>query len=466
MIPSAGPVEFWRSSLVGNVLTLTVLLAIAAALRTRVAVLRRLEIPDGIVAGALGLVLGPNLVAIAPLDGRDLEPLVYHGFAIVFVAVGLQGGERVRATGSAKSLSFALVGLAVLQALLGFALLAGWALATSQELHPGLGFMITLGFAQGPGQALAFGSAWEPLGLVHGAQIGLLYAALGFAWCCVLGVPLVAYARRRGWLDPVPTDDGIVAPSTAPVSAAQRHGMEPLTVQVAAIGCVYAAVFAVLWGLSSALPAGGNTAASLWGFHFLVGSSLAIALRKIVDRGHIRIPLDDALLGRIAVTAIDFTTAAALSAIVLDALGDVIVPILVMSTIGGVATLVASLWLAKRAFPEAPFSHALLLYGTATGTVPTGLALLRIVDPELRGPVARSTVIAATAAVPIGMPLFLGVIPLSVARWGAGFWPAVTLSLAVLAVYMVVLTWIWRRTGPLRFTRPWTALWPDDVRRD
>lgn len=467
MMPISAPVEFWRSSLVGNVLTLTVLLAIAAALRTRVAVLRRLEIPDGIVAGALGLVLGPNLVAIAPLHGHDLEPIVYHGFAVVFVAVGLQGSERVRATGSAKSLSFALVGLAVLQALLGFALLAGWALATSQELHPGLGFMITLGFAQGPGQALAFGSAWEPLGLVHGAQIGLLYAALGFAWCCVLGVPLVAYARRRGWLDPVPAaDDGDTAPSVAAAVVAERHGMEPLTVQVAAIGCVYTAVFAVLWGLSSALPAGGNAAASLWGFHFLVGSSLAIALRKLVDRGHIRIPLHDGLLGRIAVTAIDFTTAAALSAIVLDALGDVIVPILVMSSIGGLVTLVVCLWLAKRAFPEAPFSHALLLYGTATGTVPTGLALLRIVDPELRGPVARSTVIAATAAVPIGMPLFLGVIPLSVSRWGAGFWPAVTLSLAVLAVYTVVLTWIWRRTGPLRFTRPWTTLWPDGAHRD
>ena len=98
--------------------------------------------------------------------------------------------------------------------------------------------------------------------------------------------------------------------------------------------------------------------------------------------------------------------------------------------------------------------------------MPTGLALLRIVDPELRGPVARSTVIAATAAVPIGMPLFLGVIPLSVARWDAGFWPAVTLSLAVLAVYTVALTWIWRRTGPLRFTRPWTTLWPDGAHRD
>src|SRR5262245_32022232 len=65
-------VDFWRSALIGNVLGLAVLLAIAAALRTRIGALRRLAIPDGIVAGALGLVLGPNLADVMPLSGRDL----------------------------------------------------------------------------------------------------------------------------------------------------------------------------------------------------------------------------------------------------------------------------------------------------------------------------------------------------------------------------------------------------------
>lgn len=452
--------EFWRSSLVGNVLALAVLLAIAAVLRTRIGVLRRLAVPDGIVAGALGLAVGPSALGLAPLTADVLEPLVYHGFAIVFIAVGLQGAERVRATGSARSLSFALVALAVIQALLGFALLAVWAVTTGDELHPGLGFMITLGFAQGPGQALAFGSAWEPLGLVHGAQIGLLYAALGFGWCCLLGVPLVAFARRRGWLDPIDDTPAPTAGTGAPGIVDQLGAMEPLTKQVVVIGCVYALVYGVLTGLAAVLPAGGNVATSLWGFHFLVGSILAIVLRRLVDARRVPIALDDGLLGRIAVTAIDLTTAAALSAIQLDALGHVFVPILVMSSCGGVLTLFASLWLARRAFPDAPFSHALLLYGTTTGTVPTGLALLRIVDPQLRGPVARSTVIATTAAVPIGMPLFLGVIPLSVGQWSAGFWPTVWLSLGLLGVYTIALVWIWWRTGSLRMLRPLRALWP------
>ncbi len=465
--------DFWRHALVGNVLVLAILLAIAAALRAWSSRWRALAIPDGIVAGALGLSLGRSgfdaLPAALHFGGGALEPLVYHGFAVVFIAVGLQAASSGRASGSARSLAFAFVGFAVLQSLLGFALLAVWAAGSGEALHPGLGFMIMLGFAQGPGQALAFGGAWEPLGLVAGAQIGLLYAALGFGWCCLLGVPLVAFARRRGWLDAPPTESAespqpaITEPAAAsavPAEAGSGATMEPLTIQLVAIGCVYALVFAVLSTISAVLPEHGQARATLWGFHFLCGSSLAIALRRLVDRRVLAIGLHDELLGRIAVTAVDVTTAAALCAIEIDALRGLLLPILVMSSCGGVLTLLVSLWLARRAFPQAPFSHALMLFGTCTGTIPTGFALLRIVDPQLRGPVARSTVLAATAAVPLGMPLFFGVIPLSASRWAGDWGAAIATTLAALAVYIVVLVWLWRRTAVLRWLRPWWSPWP------
>ncbi|MBC8067545.1 MAG: hypothetical protein IAG13_04355 [Deltaproteobacteria bacterium] len=463
--------DYWHGSVVANALSLGVLLAIAASLRAKLPGWGRLGVPDGITAGALALLLGPDVLAIAPLDRSGLESGVYHGFAIVFIAVGLQAAPRAdvsvegRTRSSARSLSFAFIALAVLQSLLAFAMLAVWG-AGGTEHHPGLGFMVTLGFAQGPGQALSFGSAWAKLGMQDGAQIGLAFAALGFAWCCVLGVPLVAYARRRGWIDELPPR--VVVPTTstpdelADVEVRTTTGMEPLTVALVVIACVYAVVFAFLSATTSLLPVGTSVGATMWGFHFLVGSALAIALRKLSDRSRTPLPLHDDLLGRVAVVAVDFTTAAALGAIQLHTLGRYLVPILVLSTAGGVFTLWISLWLARRAFPAAPFSHALLLYGTCTGTVPTGLALLRMVDPELRGPVARSTVIAVTASVPLGFPLFMGVMPLAVSRWPSGYWPSVLLPLALLATYAVVLALLWRRTAWLRWLRPLRSLWPRD----
>lgn len=463
--------DYWQSSIVANVLSIGVFLAIAAILRARIPAWGRLAVPDGITAGALALSCGPDLLAIAPLDRAALEPGVYHGFAIVFIAVGLQAAPRrdaaERARGSARSLSFAFIAMAVVQSLVTFGVLAIWG---STQNHPGLGFMVTLGFAQGPGQALSFGSAWERVGMTDGAQIGLAFAALGFAWCCALGVPLVAIARRKGWLDPLPpvataaVDDANVHDLASPpesVEVRTSTKMEPLTLQLVIIACIYALVFGVLLLITRVLPQG-SFIATLWGFHFLFGSAFAIVLRRISDRARTPLPLDDGLLGRVAVVAVDFTTAAALGAIELQTLGRYLVPILVLSTIGGLLTLWLALWLARRAFPEAPFSHALLLYGTCTGTIPTGLALLRMVDPELRGPVARSTVIAATASVPLGIPLFMGVIPLAVSRWPSGWWPSIVIPLAALAIYVVVLAVLWRRLAWLKWLRPLRSVWPRD----
>lgn len=460
--------DYWQSSIVANLLSIGVFLAIAAIVRARIPAWGRLAVPDGITAGALALLFGPDVLAIAPLDRSALEPGVYHGFAIVFIAVGLQAAPRNDAAkrGSARSLSFAFVAMAVVQSLVTFGVLAIWGDAHN---HPGLGFMVTLGFAQGPGQALSFGSAWERVGMTDGAQIGLAFAALGFAWCCALGVPLVAIARKKGWIDPLPP------PIAAPEPDAHVHDlaahedvevrtstkMEPLTVQLVIIACIYASVFGALVLVTRVLPPGSITA-TLWGFHFLCGSAFAIVLRRISDRARKPLPLDDGLLGRIAVVAVDFTTAAALGAIELHTLGRYLVPILVLSTIGGLLTLWIALWLARRAFPEAPFSHALLLYGTCTGTIPTGLALLRMVDPELRGPVARSTVIAATTSVPLGIPLFMGVIPLAVSRWPSGWWPSIVIPLAALAIYAVVLAVLWRRLAWLKWLRPLRSVWPPD----
>lgn len=463
--------EFWRAGVIPNLVVLAVLLAVVGVVRRHVPAWARLGVPDSIAAGALGLALGPSGAGIAPIDPRQLELIVYHAFAVVFIAVGLQRAQKHVASGGARSLAFALPGSAVGQTVLGFAILAAWALADAAPLHPGFGFMLMLGFSQGPGQALAFGSAWENLGMEHGAQIGLTFAALGFATCVLVGVPLVAYGRKRGWVDapgfgertherepeaaPEPTH-----PMGESVPPEAVGAMDPLTRQIVAVGSVYALTFVVTWLTTRWLPQGHPLVATAWGFHFLVGSAIAIGTRRVADRVAPHHGLDDRLLARISVTAVDFTTAAALSAIELDVVGRWLVPILLMSLAGAVVTLVVCVWLARRAFPEAPFAHALVLFGTATGTLPTGFALLRMVDPELRGPVARSTVVAATASMPIGAPLFVGVIPFVVSRWSEGFWPSVVLPLVLATIYFVVMIALARRLTPFRALRPLASAWP------
>ncbi|GAF96356.1 unnamed protein product, partial [marine sediment metagenome] len=63
-------------------------------------------------------------------------------------------------------------------------------------------------------------------------------------------------------------------------------------------------------------------------------------------------------------------------------------PILAMAVLGGLFTMGYVLWLTSRLFEEHRFQRAMIIYGAATGTLPTGLALLRILDPEFETPAA------------------------------------------------------------------------------
>ncbi len=448
------------AAIVVDLLALAVLLAIAAWLRSRIPVLRRLAIPDAIVAGAFGLAVGPSALGLVPLTASELELVVYHGFAVVFVAVGLQAPLPGPRSGGARSMSVLLPTLSGVQVLIAFAVVA-LLVALGLDVPPAFGFLPMLGFAQGPGQALAIAGSWEPLGLRDGAQLGLVFAALGFACCCVVGVPLVALGRRFGWTrtrgfaeNEAPQEiDTPAPPSTTGM-------MEPLTAQVVAIGCVYAAALAALTGLTSLLPADHPIAATLWGFHFIAAALVAVGVRRLAARFGFERVFDDGLLARISVIGVDFTTAAALCAVALGVLGVWLVPILVLSIVTAGSTLVLSLWIARRVFPNRPFEHAVAVFGVSTGTLPTGLALLRALDPGLRGPVARNLALGATGSVPLGAPLMLGIIPFAVSLWDHGPVVALGVPAAVVAAYLGALAVAWKLLTPARLLRPLRRLWP------
>ncbi len=71
--------------------------------------------------------------------------------------------------------------------------------------------------------------------------------------------------------------------------------------QLVIMGCVYLVVFAIAWGTSSLLPPGSELRETLWGLHFILGSSVAIAVRRGARRLGRDGPFHDGMLSRIAV---------------------------------------------------------------------------------------------------------------------------------------------------------------------
>ena len=121
------------------------------------------------------------------------------------------------------------------------------------------------------------------------------------------------------------------------------------------------------------------------------------------------------------------------------------------------STAVVCLWTSRRAFVDEPFPHALVLFGTGTGTLPTGLALLRAHDPKLSGATSSDMVVGSALAIPVTAPLLLWALPFAASTTADG---RPLTAAAVLGLYLVAVVVAWRTVGGLRLKRPLGSLWP------
>lgn len=456
--------HYWAGGFLQDLLIVISLIAIAAAMRRVWPALQRLAMPDALIAGALGVVLGPAVFGLLPFSAERLELIIYHTLALVFITVSLQSPPPGKRSGAARSIAFAIPFVAVLQGIIGLLCVLGWnSITGGPNLHVGFGMLLPLGFNQGPGPALTFGSTWErEAGMIDGAQIGLIMAALGYAWCCVIGVGLVAWGRARGW-DRVKGRSEIESTDAATPDAARvgarpaEHGkLEPLTAQVVAVALVYLVTWVFLEAVAPRLPE--QHQPTLWSFHFLIATGFAVLMRPLAARLPQGNPLDDDLLARMSSVIVDVATCAALAAVSIAVLGANLWPVLLISTVGGFLTLLACVWMARRAFPTRPFEHAIVTYGSLTGTATTGLALLRMLDPQLEGPAARNYVLAVTPSAVLGLPLLV-LIQVPVRNFPSDYPGKLFVVLGILLIYAVVLVISWRLAAPLRFGKsPW-KLW-------
>ena len=150
-------------------------------------------------------------------------------------------------------------------------------------------------------------------------------------------------------------------------------------------------------------------AVNLWGISFIFAALLALGVKQLFRAFRVDHVLDSAGLTRIAGASVDILVAAAVGAISLVIVARHLLPILVMALLGGLLTIVYVFWIASRLFDEHRFQRAMVIYGASTGTMPTGLALLRILDPEFETPAAVDYMYGTGVAFVLVIPYILAI---------------------------------------------------------
>ncbi|MDD3903383.1 MAG: sodium:glutamate symporter, partial [Sphaerochaeta sp.] len=129
--------------------------------------------------------------------------------------------------------------------------------------------------------------------------------------------------------------------------------------------------------------------------------------------------------------SVDLTVAASLGAISLVKVQGYWLPILALVATAMIITLVILPWYCSRIYDDHQFYRMLVIYGTATGTLPTGLALLRVVDQEFETPVATDYLYSVGVVFVLAIPIILSInLPaFSITRNNPSlFWLAVGIS--------------------------------------
>ena len=439
---------------------LACMLIAGVVLRARISFLQRFLFPSCLIGGVIGLILVHTpLINIAVFD---LETFAYHFFNISFISVGLTYDHKDKNTssrskgyikgpawmalvqGSCFGLQAAVSGLLVII----FGILG-------MKLFPTFGFLVPLGFEEGPGQALSVGKVWEEFGFAQAATLGLTFAAIGYFFAFFVGVPLVNWGIRKGMAAHGTQDlsrdvlTGIISKDHQAQSAGRltlhTGNIDSMAFQAALVGLVYLITYVFIKYVGMFIPA--DAAKILWGFFFVFGLMFAVLIRTGIHKSGRAHMIDPGIQRRITGWSIDFLMVSTIMAIQLMVVWKYILPIAVISAINGCLTTLFVLYLGKRLL-DYNLERTVAIYGAVTGTVSCGLLLLRIADPEFKTPVAiEIAVMNVLSIIPIGGCLLLVNAPVWW-NWGVGATSMVFLGVMAATLALIRLLNMW---GPPKF---------------
>ena len=393
--------------------SLAVFLLVGVILRAKIKFLQKFLIPACLTGGIIAMILRNSGLIVLPLE--TLELTVYHLFNLSFISVGLTPASKIRKYGSKKDKIAGPLGMGLmqgvifpLQAIIG-GLFTIFFIGIGLDLFPTFGFLTPLGFIEGPGQALSIGETWQQIaGFTNATVVGLTFAAIGFFFAFFVGVPLVDWGIRKGHSDQtpkiLPTDfvKGIISKNqkkqNAGLETTHPANVDVLSFHFALVGVSYIATYGLVSLLTRILPS--DIAKMLWGFFFFFGLVVALLVRLLITKLDVDYLLDRDVQKRITGWSVDFLIVATITSIELAIIWNYLLPISVISFVTGMVTLIVVFYLGKRMWKKYALERTAGIFGTVTGTVPSGLLLVRILDPEFKTPAAIDLGLTSIFAAP------------------------------------------------------------------
>lgn len=450
-------------------------LLFATAIRAKVKFFQTFLIPNALTAGFILLPFYNFLAPLLKLDTEGLGALVYHLLAISFVAMTLRKSPARKRSKTILATSATVLSQYGVQALIGLLITFIFMKTVLPNLFPAFGWLLPLGFSLGPSQAFSIGERWEAAPfLFNGAStLGLSVATIGYLLACFGGIFLINYGIRKGWVSR--QEIGFLEKGKARTGIHEKgsdlpagshlttdsDAIDSMSFNIAVVFGTYFISYLLLqlltFVLSFAGEQGMQLAESFWAINFVFSALTALVVKKVLNVIGAEYVLDNGSLTRISGASVDVMVAAAIGAISLAIVIQNLLPLLILCLFGGIITFFMVPWLSSRLFEDYKFQRMMIIYGAATGTMSTGLALLRVVDPNFETPAASDFMYSTGLTFVLAIPFILSInLPARSASTGNQlyFWLALAVSAGYTVFSLAIYALISRRrsiANPLSF---------------
>lgn len=388
------PVEKIASATMGNLLyyvaIVGVLLVVATLIRLKVPFLRKAFIPASLLAGLIGLALGPYALGVIPADMMtSIGTLPTHMITIVFscMLLGVKKQEsgagmiRDAAAGLGWLWSNSFMQVGVVSLLCAFLFTPIWG------VNPLFGSVFEIGFAGGHGTAGGMSSVFkEQLNWADGADLGMTTATIGLLCGIFGGMIIINYGVRKKYTK-VLTEPATAGETQEVFPEGQREAaaystisqdvVEPFAFHLGIIGIAILIGRAIVWGFAQVF---GYSGLPLFPFAMIGGW----ALNGIMQRTSLRHLLDRGIFQRIQGMALEILVVGAMASIKIPVVLAYWQPLLISAVVVMAFMLVWFFWLSPRVFQDCWFEQGIIRYGAFTGVAAVGYMLLRTADPKMQ----------------------------------------------------------------------------------
>lgn len=368
---------------------IAILLLLGAILRAKIPLIQRLFIPASILAGLMGLLLGPNILNIIPFSDQ-LESYPAILITLIFGSIPLTGSkiewrymkDRVGRMWAYSQLTMIVMwGGGLLFSL--FFIHTFW-----DDLHIGFGLILAAGFVGGHGTAAAVGETFAQHGWTEATMLAMTSATVGVLASVILGVIFIKMGSMRGHTSFLSSFDELPNElRTGLIPKERRVKKEGHTVSTISIDpLLFHLTIVLLIGL------GGHYLRMLGEYFFPTISIPAFSLAFLIGlfvrfllkwSGLFEYVQAD-MVNRISGSATDLLVAFGIASISLSVVFQYALPLLLLLTFGLLLAFLFFSRFSRAFFKNDWFERGIFTWGWNTGTVAMGIALLRIVDPQLK----------------------------------------------------------------------------------